>query len=115
MTQEQAHRRRALRQALKTKRDAEQLLDDLLVARRDTLAQLRERGRVDALAQVTGRTAFDHAIERTRQLLDSLNASLERTRKQLATQRALDAHPPVSEPCVDDRQRAPDVVALGAD
>lgn len=115
MTTEQANRRRAFREALRAKRDAERLLDDLLLARRDTLAQLRERGRTDALAQVTGRTAFDAAIERTRQLLETLNASLERTRRQLAAQRALDEGAPIPEPCGDDNRREQHVVALGAD
>lgn len=115
MTTEQANRRRALREALKAKRDAERLLDDLLVARRDTLALLRERGRADALAQVTGRTAFDEAIDRTRQLLDALNVSLERARRQLAAQRALDERAPIHEPCGDASQREQHVVALGAD
>jgi len=64
-------------------RDAQRLLDDLLVARRDTLSQLREMGRRDALADVTGKTAFDDAIEQTRKLIERLSASLERTRKAL--------------------------------
>lgn len=83
MTTNPRARRRALREALAARRDAQRLLDDLLIARRDTLQRLREAGRRDALASITGRTAFDDAIDQTRRLLERLSASLERTRKAL--------------------------------
>ena len=62
---------------------AEAVLESLQRAKRDVERQLDRLQREDALAQVTGRSSLDDAIESTQRMIDTLNRALETMRSRV--------------------------------
>ncbi len=65
------------------RRQADELLQRLIVGREQSEQRLMECGRRDAIKCVTGRSAIDEAIETTRSMIREMDAMLEEMNTQL--------------------------------